>query len=142
MAFYHQFQELKKALEADGHQVLAPELEFETNEDDTSVGRFFEQNGGVEAFPPDHEVWVKKGNAISAHFRKIDASDCVLIVNFEKKGIPNYIGGNTFLEIGYAYGTGKPIYILNSMPEGSAYAEEIFGMRPVFLEGDVSKLPR
>ncbi len=141
MAFYSQFQILKKELEEQGHQVLAPELEFETNEEDTSVGRFFEKNGGVYSFPAGHEVWVKKGNAISAHFRKIDESDCILVVNHEKKGIANYIGGNTFLEIGYAYGTGKPIYILNGMPEGSAYAEEIFGMRPIFLEGDISKLP-
>lgn len=141
MAFYHQFSELKKKLEEAGHSVVAPELEFETKGDDTSVGAFFDRNGGVDAFPPDHDVWKKKSKAITAHFRKIDSSDCILITNYEKKGIANYIGGNTFLEMGYAYGTGKSIYILNEFPKTSAYKEEMLGMQPIILDGDTSKIP-
>ena len=82
----------------------------------------------------------KKGDAITKHFRKIDESDSVLITNYEKKGIANYIGGNTFLEIGYAYGTGKKIYILNDIPESSAYKDEILAMHPVILNGYISKI--
>lgn len=140
MAFYHQFTELKRELELLGHTVVAPELEFETSKNDTSVGAFFDSHGGVDAFPPEHEVWIKKGAAITAHFRKIDASDCILVTNYEKKGIPNYIGGNTFLEIGYAYGTGKNVFILNEMPVTSAFKEELLGMRPVILRSDISKI--
>ncbi len=140
MAFYNQYTELKKLLEETGHSVIAPELEFETKGDDTSVGAFFDRNGGVDAFPPDHDIWKKKGKAITAHFRKIDASDCILVTNYEKKGIPNYIGGNTFLEIGYAYGTNKKIFILNEMPGASTYKEEILGMQPTILHGSISKI--
>lgn len=140
MSGYKKFMALKEELEDLGHNVIAPDVEFEMKGDDTSVGAYFDRNGGVDAFPPNHEVWKKKGDAITKHFRKIDESDCVLITNYEKKGINNYIGGNTFLEIGYAFGTGKKIFILNHLPKESAYKEEILGMRPVILEGDISKL--
>lgn len=140
MAFYNQFVEVKKDLEELGHVVLIPELEFSIQGNDTSVGGFFDRNGGVDAFPPEHDVWKKKGKAILAHFKKIDESDCVLIANYEKKGIIDYIGGNTFLEIGYAYGNNKKIYILNSFPKQSSYKEEILGMQPTVLEGDITKI--
>lgn len=140
MAFYRQFLELKPKLEELGHEVLHPELEFEPQGDDTSVGHYFDTHGGVDAFPPDHEVWKKKGRAITAHFRKIDQSDCILVTNYEKKGRQNYIGANTFLEIGYAFGNNKKVYILNEMPADSAFKEEILGMQPIVLNGDLSKL--
>jgi nucleoside 2-deoxyribosyltransferase len=140
MAFYDRFSELKKTLEKMGYTVLAPELEFETTGDDTSVGGFLERGGGIDAFPPEHEVWKKKGRAIMAHFKKITESDCVLITNYEKKGIPDYIGGNTFLEIGYAYGNNKKIYLLNNIPQQSSFKEELLGMRPTSLGGDIMKI--
>jgi hypothetical protein len=107
---------------------------------DTSVGGFFERNGGLDAFPPEHDVWKKKGDAIKKHFHKIEESEAILVANYEKKGIENYIGGNTFLEIGYAFGRGKKIFILNQLPVDSPYKEEILGMQPVVLDGDISKL--
>lgn len=140
MAFYEKFMIIKKQLEDLGHLVIAPELEFETKGDDTSIGAFFDRNGGVDAFPADHEVWKKKGKAITAHFRKIDSSDCILVTNYEKKGIENYIGGNTFLEMGYAYGTGKKIFVLNELPKTSIYKEEMLGMQPTILGGDITKI--
>jgi hypothetical protein len=94
----------------------------------------------ISADAPDHEVWKKKGRAIAAHFRKIDESEAVLIVNYEKKGIPDYIGANTFLEIGYAYGRGKKIFILNNLPTTSSYKEEILGMQPIVLHGKITAL--
>lgn len=116
MTFVNEFMEIKKQLEGFGHIVLIPDLEFESN---------------------DHDWVKKKGDAITKHFRKIDDSDCVLITNYEKNGLSNYIGGNTFLEIGYAYGTGKKIYILNDIPEISAYKDEILAMQPIILNGDI-----
>lgn len=140
MSFYNQFSEIKKKLEEMGHTVSVPELIFETKNGDTSNGGFFDRNGGVDAFPPEHDVWRKKGKAITAHFRKIDQSDCILITNYEKKDTSDYIGGNTFLEIGYAYGNNKKIFILNNFPKQSAFKEEILGMQPVILNGDLNKI--
>jgi hypothetical protein len=140
MAFYEKFIVLKRELEELGHTVSFPELEFETARDDTSVGAFFDRNGGIDAFSAEHEVWKKKGKAITTHFRKIDASDCILVTNYEKKGIENYIGGNTFLEMGYAYGTGKRIFVFNELPKTSIYKEELLGMQPSILNGEISKI--
>ena len=140
MSGYARFMELKEVLENENHIVLHPEVEFEMKGDDTSVGAYFERNGGIDAFPPEHEVWKKKGDAIAKHFQKIDACYAILVTNYEKKGIENYIGGNTFLEIGYAFGAGKKIFILNSIPSELSYKEEILGMQPIVLHGDILKL--
>lgn len=140
MSGYKKFISLKDELEKMGHIVHCPEIEFETKGDDTSVGAYFDQHGGIDVFPPGHDVWKKKGEAITKHFRKIDESEAILVTNYEKKGIENYIGGNTFLEIGYAFGTGKKIFILNDLPAQSAYKEEILGMQPFVLGGDISKI--
>lgn len=121
-----------------GHAVLAPELEFKIAGDDTSVGAFFDKQGGVDAFPSNHKVWKKKGNAILAHFKKIDESDCILLTNWEKKGVPNYIGANGFLEMGYAFAQGKKVFLLNELPTQSPFKEEILGIQPIVLHGDLS----
>ncbi len=141
MAFYEKYMGLKSELEERGHTVVAPQLEFmDKGSADTSNSAFFEKHGGISAFPPEHEFWKKKGDAISAHFRKIDDCDAILVTNYEKKGIQNYIGGNTFLEIGYAFGRGKKIFILNDIPDTATYKEEILGMQPVLLHGDIAHI--
>lgn len=141
MAFYTEFLELQQTLEVMGHTVLAPTLELEVAGDGVSVGKFVGQQGGADAFPPEHDVWKKKGSAILTHFAKIDASDAVLITNWEKKGQPNYIGANGFLEMGYAFATGKKIYILNDLPAQSPFKEEILGMQPTILHGSIEQIP-
>ena len=50
MAFYEKFTALKKELENVGHSVIAPELEFETKGDDTSVGAFLIEMVGLMPF--------------------------------------------------------------------------------------------
>jgi hypothetical protein len=71
---------------------------------------------------------------------RIKDVDAVLAMNLEKSGIPNYIGGNTFLEIGYAHILGKKIYLLNPIPEIPYYKTELIAMQPVILNGDLSKI--
>lgn len=80
-----------------------------------------------------------KYDLIRDYFRIIGESDAVLIVNFDKNGIKNYIGGNSFLELGFAYVLNKRIYLLHSIPD-MPYADEIKAMQPVVLGGDLSKI--
>lgn len=80
-----------------------------------------------------------KFDSIREYWKVIQDNDCVLIANFDKNGIKNYIGGNSFLEMGFAHVLNKKIYLLNNLPEIS-YTDEIRAMQPIELEGDISKI--
>lgn len=80
-----------------------------------------------------------KLNLINDHWHKILNSDCILVVNYKKDNTPGYVGGNTFLEMGFAFVTGKPIFMLNSIPEMS-YESEMKGMKPIIIEDDVTRI--
>lgn len=81
----------------------------------------------------------KKEYYIRRHFKNIDGSDAILVVNYEKNNIANYVGGNTLLEIGHAYTQGLEIFFINPMPE-IGYKDELMGMRPIVIDGDLSKI--
>ncbi|MEZ4114188.1 MAG: hypothetical protein R3B65_01930 [Candidatus Paceibacterota bacterium] len=50
---------------------------------------------------------------IERYWEFIKTSDAILVLNLEKKGIKNYIGGSTLMEMGFAYGFEKKIYLYN-----------------------------
>ena len=80
-----------------------------------------------------------QSKAIIIHYNKIKKSDAILVVNEEKNGLKNYIGGNTLIEMGFAYVLKKKIYLLNPVPEVS-YKEEILAMKPIVLNGTLKKI--
>lgn len=71
---------------------------------------------------------------------KIKESDFVLAMNYDKNGIKNYIGGNTLIELGYAFILGKKIFLLNPIPEIPYYKSEIEAMFPIILDEDINKI--
>ena len=73
---------------------------------------------------------------IRQYFGEIEKNDAVLIVNDTLNDTPNYIGGNSFLEIGFAHVLNKNIYLFNPIPEMS-YSDEIIAMQPIILDGDL-----
>jgi len=137
-------ESLKKELEAKGHEVLIPLLRNEIPEmgGDRKIyfAEFIEKNGGVDAFPAGHALWDMKGSAIRDHYEKIEWCDAIVVVNHEKRGIQGYIGGNTLIEIGVAFFLKKPIYILNPVSSELSYKQEILGMKPIILDGNVEKI--
>jgi nucleoside 2-deoxyribosyltransferase len=143
IAFYQKMEQLKELLEVNGHEVFIPLL---SNEAPTEMGggkkinfgKYVEDNGGIDAFPPNHELWNLKEKAIRDHFDKIEWCDAIIVSNHEKKGISGYIGGNTLIEIGVAFYLKKQIYILNPVSSELSYKQEIYGMKPVLLNGDVN----
>ena len=78
-------------------------------------------------------------NLIKDYYDKIAGADAILVINNEKNDIKNYIGGNTFLEMGVAFYLKKPIYLLNPIPETSI-KEEVLGMKVVVINNDFSKI--
>ncbi len=76
---------------------------------------------------------------IKNHFLEIKVADAILIINIDKRGIKNYLGGNAFLEMGFAHVLDKKIFLLNEIPDVS-YKDEIEAMQPIILNGDLSRI--
>ena len=78
-------------------------------------------------------------NLIQRHYEEIKKADAILIVNETKNSIENYIGGNTLIEMAFAYVLKKKIYLLNPIPK-MHYSDEIEAMKPCVLNGDISQI--
>lgn len=75
-----------------------------------------------------------KNRLTRENFANVEKCDCLLILNYTHRGVENYIGGNSFMEMVLAYYLNKPIYILNPIPEGMHYTEEIKSFYPIRIE--------
>jgi len=71
--------------------------------------------------------------------QRLKKPDAILVINYPKKGIEGYIGGNTFLEMGYAFGLKKKIFVLFPLPHMD-YEAEMHAMEPMVLDGDLGKI--
>ena len=77
-------------------------------------------------------------DAIREFWRAMQGADAVLVLNYDKNGIKNYIGGNTLMEIGFAHVLNQKIFLLNPIPEILYYKTEIEAVKPVIVNGDLS----
>ena len=93
----------------------------------------------VSRYGSEHHEVKKKYDYIRAWHKLIVSGDAILVCNFDKKGIKNYIGGNTLMEMGFAHVSGKKIFLLNAVPD-IGYKDEILAMRPVVIDGDLKKI--
>ena len=80
-----------------------------------------------------------KNKMIVSHLNKIKSCDAILVVNTKMKEIDDYIGANSFLEIGFAFCLGKKIFLLNGIPD-QPNCDEICGMLPIPLHGDLNNI--
>ena len=89
-----------------------------------------------------HDAFVT--NFASSFIGKTDelmqGADAVLVMNLEKHGMKNYIGGNTLMEIGFAHVLDQKIFLYNPIPEIPYYKSEIEAVRPVIINGDLSQV--
>lgn len=134
IAFIDEMIKLKKQLEELGHEVKIPPDKVPGEDGSLMDAReYYLLKKSMPA--TDHWLWQKHSDRIRAHYDKIEASDAVLIANYDKNGIAHYIGPNTFLEMGLAFYLKQPIYLLNPIPE-VPYVEELRGMNPIVISGD------
>lgn len=128
MMFAKEMLDIKRFLEDAGHSVMVP-----YNAEKFVSGEFAPESS-VEAAQ-------KKiaGNLVQEYFLEIKAADAVIVANHEKKGIKNYIGGNSFLEAGFAHVLDKKLYFVNDIPE-MIYSDELRAFRPIILKGDLKKI--
>jgi len=79
-------------------------------------------------------------DAIREFWNAMQGADAVLVLNYDKNGIPNYVGGNTLMEIGFAHVLNQKIFLLNSIPEMPYCKTEIKAVKPIIIDGDFSKI--
>ena len=136
IAFIEEMKDAKNKLEKIGHEVKMPPLEVPDEKGNMiPVIEYWRIRKVADANAA--WVWDRKEEAIRNHFEKIEWADAILVLNYSKKDVPNYIGANTLIEMGIAFHRRKPIFLLNPIPEVS-YTEEILGMKPIVLNGDLA----
>ena len=80
-------------------------------------------------------------DAIKEFWYLMQDGEAVLVFNKTRKGIENYIGGNTFLEMGFAYILNQEIFLYNPIPDIDLYKTEIKAMKPKIIYQDLTKIP-
>lgn len=114
MAFYEKIKKLKQDLEIQGHTVVIP-----------LPDEHYKNSGKI------------KLDSMKDYNKEIENSDAILVANYEKHDIKNYIGVNSLMEIGMAFNRKKKIFILNQIPDNCK--EEFSAIGVIELNGDLSK---
>ncbi len=76
---------------------------------------------------------------IRSYYNEIKNADAVLVANYDKNGVINYVGGNSFLEAAFAHVLNKKLYFLFEIPE-MIYSDELKALQPIILNGDLNKI--
>lgn len=79
-------------------------------------------------------------DAIRVFWREMQGADAVLVLNLDKNGIKNYVGGNTLMEIGFAHVLNQKIFLWNPIPDMPYCNTEIQAVKPILINGDLSKI--
>ena len=97
--------------------------------------------GKTEAEKEEIKIHQKNNeDAIREFWRLMQGANAILVANYHKHDIKNYIGGNTFLEMGFAHVLNQKIFLLNPVPDMPYYKTEIVAMRPIIINGDLRKI--
>jgi len=128
MQFAEKMMKIRDELERVGHNA------FLSNLASPLMGKSDEEKEKIKIDQKENK------DAIRVFWKQMQGADAILVANYDKHGIKNYIGGNTLMEIGFAHVLNQKIFLLNPIPEIPYYKTEIEAMRPVILNGDLSKI--
>ena len=124
-AFYSEIKQVKEYLEKKGFEVFVPHTYLNPEKEQ-------------EAWDGEsHSEF--KARMFRLSEERIKNMDAVLVLNYEKHGIKNYIGGSTFWEMYEAFRNNKKIYMYNPIPEGLLY-DEIDGFSPIIINGNLENI--
>jgi hypothetical protein len=128
MQYTEQMLAARDALVKLGHKA------FVTNLAEPFIGKTDDEKEVIKLHQKKHL------DAIREFWRLMQGADAVLAINLDKHCIKNYIGGNTFLELGFAHVLNQKIFLLNPIPDIPYYKTEIVAMNPVVIHGDYSHI--
>jgi hypothetical protein len=128
MQYTEKMLEIRDQLRKMGHDA------FMTNLAKPLVGKTNKEKEKIKIYQKNNK------DAIRKFWKMMQGADAILVANFDKHGIKNYIGGNTLMEMGFAHVLNQKIFLLNPIPNIPFYKTEIVAMKSVVLKGDLSKI--
>lgn len=135
-SFYRQVVDVEKDLKRRGFNVLIPLTANKMKKSgDFNVDTY-------KTWFADSNTYDRKTFLTKHHFNKVVKGDSILVLNYEKNGKAGYIGGAVLSEMAIALHFGKKIYILHPIQEDVSYKEEILGMMPVILNGNLALIKK
>jgi hypothetical protein len=134
--FYEHVLQVEKELKKLGFLVKIPKVARKMGKNkDFDVSK-------IRTWLTNHKDYKIKTALMKEHFRKILASDAILVINDEKNGIPGYIGGNALMEMLLAFLNKKPIFVYEPITYDLNVAEEVYGLNPVFINKDLKLISK
>jgi hypothetical protein len=132
--FTYEIEKLAKDLRKLGHEVEIPISSQKIINGEFTLETIIKEKENGSLFKK-----AIKFNVIREYFNIIKKSNAILVANYDKNNIKNYIGGNTFLEMGFAHVLNKKIYLLHNIPNLS-YTDEIKTMQPIVIQENLFKI--
>jgi len=132
--FYRHAVDIQQQLEKQRYKVIIPH----TAEKMKKSGDYDASH--YRTWLKDSKDYPKKTWLMREHFKEVASGDITLVINNKKHGQANYIGGNVLMEMALAFHLGKPIYILNDIPDQSPFLEEIIALGAIPLQGNIKSL--
>jgi len=128
MQFTDQMLDAKRKLEKLGHEVFITKFAADM------AGKTAEEQ---EVLKLDQKY---NQDAIREFWNQMQGLDAILVMNIDKKGIKNYIGGNTLMEIGFAHVLNQKIFLYHPIPDIEFYKTEIEAVKPIIINEDLSQI--
>ena len=128
MQYTEKMLEARDALKAMGHDAYVTDLH------EAFIGKTDEEKEVIKLHQKNNM------DAIREFWNAMQGGDAVLVLNLDKHGIKNYIGGNTLMEIGFAHVLKQKIFLYNPIPDISFYKTEIEAVKPTIINGDLAKI--
>jgi hypothetical protein len=128
VTFMKEAKEIEKRLTKMGHKVFAVPYSEKSPQE-------------LEKMISDRENYINviKPKCIKEHFDNIMKSDAILVINLDKNGKKNYIGGSVFSEIMFAFYKNKKIFLWNPVPE-VMFRDEIEAVKPIVINGNLEMI--
>jgi len=128
MQFTDKMLEVRNKLQKLGHDAFITDLHK------TMIGKSEEEIEKIKL----HQKYSM--DAIREFWKAMQNADAVLVLNLDKNGIKNYVGGNTLMEIGFAHVLNQKIFMWNPIPDMPYCKTEIKAVKPIIINGDLSKI--
>lgn len=128
MQFAEEMLKLRDELSLGGHEALVSKF---TN---AFLGKTDEEKEAIKLDQKFHH------DAMREFWDLLQIADAILVLNLDRHGVKNYIGGNVLLEMGFAYILEKPIFLYNPIPDVPYYKSEMEAMRPKIINGNLDKI--